>query len=135
MCRGWRRKEPTTQVLEDLRGGIKAPTCRAGGAGSVVYWLRPSKPKGYSPVAKLSTGCGAEQRRNNTNPWITGRGARQNAGSNANAMLIHSKTQDDHKTFTHISPKARSKTCTITTPDRHHALTRTRRATVSRTGL
>eukprot|EP00168_Porphyra_purpurea_P019863 TRINITY_DN8091_c0_g1_i1.p3 TRINITY_DN8091_c0_g1~~TRINITY_DN8091_c0_g1_i1.p3 ORF type:complete len:118 (+),score=3.55 TRINITY_DN8091_c0_g1_i1:503-856(+) len=33
---GWRRQAPTPQVVEDLRGGIKAPTWRAGGEGSVV---------------------------------------------------------------------------------------------------
>jgi len=36
VCLGWPWKAPTTQVVEDLEGGIKTPTWRAGGAGSVV---------------------------------------------------------------------------------------------------
>ena len=76
-----------------------------------------------------------EQRRNNTNAWITGRGAPQNDRSNANATLIYSKTQDDPKAYTHIPSEARSRTCTIPTPGRHHGRTGAQRATVSGTGL
>ena len=51
---------------------------------------------------KPSTGCGATQRRKNTNAWITGREAHQNAGTNANATLIYSLKQVDPSTHTHI---------------------------------
>jgi len=40
-----------------------------------MYWFLPEKPMGHRPVRNSSTGCGATQRRGNTNPWITGRGA------------------------------------------------------------
>jgi len=62
----------------------------------------PQSRRGISAVGNPSTGCEAEQRRNNRNACITGRGAHQNSGSNANATLIYSKTQDDLKAYTHI---------------------------------
>jgi len=103
--------------------------------GPCVLWILPSKPTGYSPVGNPSTGCGAKHRRNNTNAWITGRKAHQNDGSNANATLIYSKTQNDPKVNTHIPTETRRRTCTIPTPGRHHGGTGAQRATISGTGL
>jgi len=46
------------------------------------------KTSGDSSIVKPSTECGAEQRRNTTNAWITGRAAHKKDGSNADAKLI-----------------------------------------------
>ena len=46
--------------------------------------------------------CRATQRRKNTNAWITGREAHQNAGTNANATLIYSWKQADPEKHTHV---------------------------------
>jgi len=59
-------------------------------------------PDGASPLRKPSTGCGATQRRKNTNTWITGREAHQNARTTANATLIYSLKQADPGTHTHV---------------------------------
>jgi len=40
-----------------------------------LQWFLPAKPTGQDPVREPSTGCGATQRRKNTNAWLTGRGA------------------------------------------------------------
>jgi len=82
-----------------------------------LLWFLPAKPTGHRPVRKPSTGCEATQRRKNTNAWITGRGAHQNAGTNANATLIYSSTHDDPKAYSHTPSETRRRTCTIPTQE------------------
>lgn len=109
--------------------------CAASVFPPALWWILSSKPTGFIPVGKPSTECGAEQRRIITDAWITGRGAHQNDKSNASATLIHSKTPDYPKTYTHIPSEEKRRTSTMLTPGRHNGGTGTHRATISGAGL
>jgi len=95
------------QPCLDTASSALRPSVTGGRTGhtitevTVLQWFLPSKPTGQEPVKKPSTGCGATQKRRNTNAWTTGREAHQNAGTNANVKLIYSLKQDDPGTHTH----------------------------------
>ena len=66
---------------------------------------------------------------------ITGRGAHQNDGSNANATLIYSKTHDVPNACTRIPSETRLRTCAVPTPGGNHGGTGAQWAAVSGTGI
>jgi len=61
--------------LENRKHPVRPLAHLPPGADAVLLWFLTAKPTGQDPVRKPRTGCGATQRRKNTNAWITGREA------------------------------------------------------------